>query len=160
MKPKSKRSELASGKARVPRWAWLGGAIVLAGVFLVTSTSWEVYHTTSPQHVAAELFGNGVSRFGRPLGISLHVALRKFYSILAFAVVGIAVSKALGARPHRLTSAALIVAIFSATIEVSQYMHGIREGVVSNVADVLCGAVGGWLGTVVSARGEKSDAAA
>ncbi|HEY5090800.1 MAG TPA: hypothetical protein VIK30_12565 [Polyangia bacterium] len=67
---------------------------------------------------------------------------------MAFAAVGFTADKALGPSAHALLRSALLVAAYSAAIEVGQFRHGTREGISWNVVDVLCGAAGGWLGVV------------
>jgi glycopeptide antibiotics resistance protein len=74
------------------------------------------------------------------------VLLRKAYSILAFGLAGILADKALGPARRPALRAALVVAAFSVAIEVGQKLHHAREGLLSNLFDVLCGALGGWLG--------------
>ncbi|MDB5073727.1 MAG: hypothetical protein JWM87_4838, partial [Candidatus Eremiobacteraeota bacterium] len=56
--------------------------------------------------------------------------------------------KALGPTAKAPLRGALLVAAYSAAIEIVQAGRGSREGIAWNVADVLCGAAGGWLGVV------------
>lgn len=102
--------------------------------------------------VAAALFwaatSSDVYDLTSPLSLSFHVVLRKTYSIAAFALVGFTADKALGPSARGALRAALVVAAYSAAIEVVQAARGSHEGVAWNVADVLCGAAGGWLGVV------------
>jgi predicted membrane-bound mannosyltransferase len=104
--------------------------VALAAVLFWAATSNEVYDMTSPP------------------ALSWHVLLRKAYSIAAFALVGFTADKALGRSANRPLRAALLVAAYSGTIEIVQFEHGSHEGIAWNVADVLCGAAGGWLGVV------------
>lgn len=139
------------------RFAKIVLALVVAVVFFIFALSGEVYHETSPAHVATTLFGSGVGRYGDPLGLSLHVVLRKLYSIVAFALVGLCAELALprSARPAlRMT---LLVAAYSAAIEYGQFLHGSKEGLVWNAIDTVCGGIGGWIaGRFTPARWERS----
>ena len=102
--------------------------------------------------VAAALFwaatSNEVYDLTSPPVLSFHVLLRKAYSIAAFALVGFTADKALGPSARATLRGALLVAAYSAAIEVAQAVRGSHEGVAWNVVDVLCGAAGGWLGAV------------
>ncbi|HEY6234777.1 MAG TPA: hypothetical protein VIW69_06745 [Candidatus Elarobacter sp.] len=105
--------------------------------------------------VAAALFwaatSNDVYDLTSPPSLTFHIVLRKTYSIAAFALVGFTADKALGPSARAALRASLVVAAYSAAIEVVQAVRGSHEGVAWNVVDVLCGAAGGWLGFV--ARG-------
>jgi len=103
---------------------------VTAALLFWAAISNEVYDVTSP------------ARF------SFHVLLRKAYSIAAFALVGFTADRALGTTAKAQLRGALLVAAYSAAIEIVQGVRGSDEGVAWNVADVLCGAAGGWLGVV------------
>jgi VanZ family protein len=119
-----------------PRWIVV--ATVLAAALFWLATSDAVYELTSPPNW------------------SWHIALRKAYSIGAFALVGFTADKALGPSARPALRAALLVAAYSGAIEIAQAWSGSREGLRWNAIDVLCGAVGGWLGVtaerVVRAR--------
>jgi hypothetical protein len=113
------------------RRAWIAAAVVAAAVLFWAATNNEVYDLTSPPALA------------------WHVLLRKVYSIVAFAVVGFTLDKALGPSRRSVLRATLIVALYSAAIEVVQWIDGSHEGLGWNTFDVLCGAVGGALGTLL-----------
>jgi len=115
------------------RWFWSAAAAVIAAVLFWAATSNEVYDLTSPP------------------ALVWHVLLRKAYSIAAFALVGFTADKALTPRAQARLRGALLVALYSAAIEIVQDVRGSQEGIAWNVVDVLCGAAGGWLG-VVAAR--------
>ncbi len=102
---------------------------MLAVAFFALATSREVYLTTSP------------------IGLTWHVALRKAYSIVAFAIVGYAFRRALETSGKRNVALACVVgiALYSAAIEVAQWFHGSNEGFGWNAIDTLCGALGGAL---------------
>jgi hypothetical protein len=113
------------------RRAWIAVAVVAAAALFWAATSNEVYDLTSPP------------------ALEWHVLVRKAYSVVAFALVGITVDKALGPSPHSVLRATLLVAAYSAAIEVVQWIDGSQEGLAWNAFDVLCGAAGGALGTFV-----------
>lgn len=88
--------------------------------------------------------------------------LRKTYSVVAFAIVGFFVAP-LVRRRNRILGDALVVAGFSAVIEVAQALTGSQEGYAWNAFDVGCGAVGGALGAyawnAIMRRRPRGDAA-
>ena len=73
--------------------------------------------------------------------------LRKSYSIVAFAIVGLFAAPLI-ARPNRVLGDAFLVAAFSVVIEIVQKLTGSEESFKSNLFDVACGAVGGVLGAL------------
>lgn len=83
-----------------------------------------------------------------PSSFSYHVLLRKAYSIGAFAVIGFLVVRSRLPGLTRPWPVALTVGLYSAAIEVGQYLTGVREGLASNAFDVLCGVIGGALGCI------------
>jgi hypothetical protein len=107
---------------------WIAVATIVAAVLFWLATSETVYELTSPPD------------------LSWHVLLRKAYSIGAFALVGFTTDKALGPSARPALRAALVVAAYSGAIEIAQAWGGSHEGLRWNAFDVLCGAVGGWLG--------------
>jgi hypothetical protein len=112
---------------------WTIAAIVVAMILFAAAVSRAVYDLTSPE------------------GLSWHVVLRKFYSIVAFALVGYLLRRALaenGRHAHVVTTCVVGVAAYSAAIEVAQFFHGSTEGLGWNAFDTLCGAAGGALATV------------
>lgn len=81
-----------------------------------------------------------------PAGITWGVLLRKFYSVIAFTLVGFCASP-LFERRRRIPGATLLVAFFSTLIEIGQKLTaGSTEDLASNVFDVACGAFGGLIG--------------
>ena len=106
---------------------WTIAAIVVATVLFVIANRDDVYLLTSPP------------------GLSWHVLLRKAYSVVAFALVGYLVRRALveNGRPDVTGGCIAGIAAYSALIEVGQYLGGSQEGLGWNVFDVLCGALGG-----------------
>jgi hypothetical protein len=119
----------ASPESRSSRWVWIAVAVVTAAVLFWAATSDVVYDVTSPP------------------SFSWHVLLRKSYSIAAFALVGFTADKALGPNARAALRGAVLVALYSAAIEVVLAFHS-HEGPFWNAVDVVCGAAGGWLGVV------------
>ncbi len=80
-----------------------------------------------------------------PPELSWHVLLRKAYSIVAFALVGYLLRRALveNHRPRFVAPCILGIAGYSAVIEVGQFLLGSHEGFAWNCFDTLCGALGG-----------------
>jgi hypothetical protein len=114
-----------NGTARPQPALWWTLTIIVAGALFFVALSDEVYNLTSPPG-------------------PLRVLVRKSYSIVAFALVGYLLSRALGV--------AGAVGAYSLAIEVCQDLAGSHEGLVFNAIDVICGLVGGYLGRIISAR--------
>ncbi|HTD38836.1 MAG TPA: hypothetical protein VK669_15100 [Candidatus Limnocylindrales bacterium] len=114
-----------------------------------------MYHRTLPSHLLYQLFGEDA--FQGPF--ALRTILRKLYSIVAFALLGFIVNRALPPARRPALRAALIVAIFSGFIEIAQKLNHAPEGLLSNAIDIGCGGLGGWLGVVLdraAARARRS----
>jgi peptidoglycan/LPS O-acetylase OafA/YrhL len=112
---------------------WTVAATVVAAILYAAACSHKLYEVTSP------------------LWLDWHVALRKLYSVVAFALVGYLARRALlenGRTRHVAVSCVLGVAAYSAAIEVGQFLHGSQEGLGWNAFDTLCGALGGALATL------------
>jgi hypothetical protein len=131
--------------SRLPQIVKIALALAVATGFFFLALSGEAYHETSPPHLAATVFGSGVGRVGAPFGISLHVVLRKLYSIAAFTLVGLTAELALPRSRRAALRMALLVAAYSAAIEYAQYLKGSLEGPIWNAIDIACGAIGGWI---------------
>ncbi len=98
-------------------------------------------------HASVAVFGeDDTSAFG------VAIALRKIYSVVAFSVVGVLVALA-SRRRVRVRNAVVGVALLSVAIEVLQKVvsHS-SESFGSNVFDVLCGALGGFIGAKIVGR--------
>ncbi len=108
---------------------------VTALIFLLSAVSDEVYDITTPPSFA------------------FHVLLRKILSVGAFAATGFCYAK--WRFTQRPLHVAAVLAAYSATIEVAQYLHGVREGLPSNVFDVACGWLGGAIGSLIAGATEK-----
>ncbi|MBC5799902.1 MAG: hypothetical protein GIX03_00080 [Candidatus Eremiobacteraeota bacterium] len=108
---------------------WTLAATLVACALYVLALRDDFYHLTSPTTLA------------------WHVALRKLYSIIAFTVVGYLGRRALieNGRDRVVMPCIAGVALYSALIEVGQYVLGSQEGLGWNAIDTLCGAVGGAL---------------
>ncbi len=135
------------------RAARIALAIVVLLFFFYAALSHRVYRHTLPYRMIAGIFGEDQEDFAATV-------LRKIYSIGAFAVVGFVVDLALPRSRRRVLRAVLWVGAFSACIEVAQKLHHAREGFGSNLFDVGCGALGGWLGALVAGVVRRGDAAA
>jgi glycopeptide antibiotics resistance protein len=101
-----------------------------------------VYRHTLPYRVIAGIFGEDDEDVAATV-------LRKVYSIVAFTIVGLTVNVALTPSRRRTLWTIVAVAAFSACIEVAQKVHHAREGLASNLFDVACGALGGYLGAMI-----------
>ncbi len=101
---------------------------MLAVGFFAIALNGDIYNLTSPP------------------ALSWHILLRKSYSIIAFALVGGAFVWASGAS---LLVSALVIALYSAGIELGQHFTYGKEPFLWNVIDVICGGIGGALGTVI-----------
>jgi hypothetical protein len=96
------------------RWSLF---VIVAVGFFLTALSGDVYNLTSPAT------------------LTWHVALRKFYSIVAGA---------------SLRTSALVVAVYSGAIEIGQHLFtDPNEPLGWNIFDVGCGAVGGALAGLI-----------
>jgi hypothetical protein len=117
----------------MPSKPWTLVAVAVATFFFVIAISHEIYEATSPSW------------------LSWHVALRKAYSIVAFTIVGYLFRQALAENGKPSPPVTLIagVALYSAAIEVAQFLHGSKEGLGWNAVDTACGALGGALSTLV-----------
>ncbi|MBV9737814.1 MAG: hypothetical protein JO177_06540 [Candidatus Eremiobacteraeota bacterium] len=112
---------------------WIVVAILLVAGFLCAATAREVYQATSPHSLIA------------------HVWFRKLYSIIAFAIVGAIAARVLRAIPYprRIALSSIVVAGYSALIEVAQKFHGSTESWRWNLFDVGCGLIGGAIGAAL-----------
>jgi hypothetical protein len=126
---------------------WRAIALVVAAALFLIATRSDVYDATSPRGLSRTLFGPEVLQFAHPWWLSLHIWLRKAYSIVAFALVGFSVQRALNPSARPALRAALIVGAYSLGIEAAQRLVA-TEPVMESVLDVGCGALGGWLAVV------------
>ncbi len=129
----------------VSRTAWRVIALATAGVLFALALRVDVYNATSPRGLSSILFGPDVVTFAHPWWLSLHIWVRKAYSVVAFAAVGFTADRALGPSRRRLLRAALLVAGYSLAIEVAQRIFVAREPNLESLLDVVCGAAGGAL---------------
>jgi hypothetical protein len=137
---------------RLSKPAWRVIAVIVAVTLFWMATRVEVYHATSPRDVSRALFGPDVFQFAHPPWLSLHVWLRKAYSILAFALVGYTAERALDPTSRPAVRAAVLVASYSFAIEVAQRVFVGPEPAFESVFDVACGSLGGWLAIVADRR--------
>lgn len=108
-------------------------AILVILLFFFTALSNSVYEATSPS------------------SFQWHILQRKLYSVIAFSITGALVS--MGWR-FGMVRTTLLLAGYSAAIEIAQAFAGSHEGLGYNTLDVLCGALGGYIGAV-SLRGVR-----
>lgn len=126
------------------RRAWAALATTVAVVVLFwAAISHSVYRETLPVHLLMRVFGEDD-------GAAVATVLRKLYSIVAFTLLGFVVHAALPRSRRPALRAALVVAAFSALIEVAQKLRHAHEGLLSNAIDVACGALGGWLAVTIA----------
>ncbi|MEO7040323.1 MAG: hypothetical protein ABI186_09870 [Candidatus Elarobacter sp.] len=124
-----------------PAWGALGAVLIVFLLWLALSK--HVYHRTLPHALLYHFFDEDDAD-------TVRIVLRKIYSILAFGALGFVADKTLPRRGSRALRAAIAVAAFSTLIEIGQWLHGTREGLLSNAFDIGCGALGGWLGVLAS----------
>ncbi|HZO92617.1 MAG TPA: hypothetical protein VFB22_02525 [Candidatus Baltobacteraceae bacterium] len=124
------------------RLARIALALFVLAFFFYAALSHRVYRHTLPYRVIAAIFGEDQENFAATV-------IRKLYSVVAFTVVGVAMNLSLPPSRRRTLWTVLAVAAFSACIEVAQKLHHAREGFGSNLFDVGCGALGGWLGALI-----------
>jgi peptidoglycan/LPS O-acetylase OafA/YrhL len=91
-----------------------------------------------------------VERATSPHIWGLNVVLRKIYSIVAFAIVGFLLARVRNTNRQDVLAVALLIALYSLAIEVTQYALGSAEGFYWNLIDVFCGFVGGYTGGAIS----------
>ena len=120
----------------------------MLAVLFWAALSHRVYNRTLPYGLLERAFGEDAN--DGPY--SVRVLLRKLYSVIAFALIGFVVDRALPRARRAGLRAALIVAAFSGVIEVAQKMNHAEEGPRSEAFDVACGFAGGWLGAALSRR--------
>ena len=102
---------------------------------------------------------NGVYQATTPTTMNYYVVLRKLYSVIAFALVGYFVARALIAsgKAASIPVVGIIIAAYSTLIEVLQYfLDPPPEGLLSNAFDIACGLAGGALAVLVCRALHKS----
>ena len=115
---------------------------MLAIALLYAGTSYSVYRHTLPHGLIERIFGDDPAE----TWFSPRFYIRKSYSIVAFTLTGAVAHLALPPSRLAILRGALLIAAFSALIEVLQKLHGAPEGLGWSAFDVGCGAVGGALG--------------
>jgi hypothetical protein len=98
--------------------------------FYALGLSDAVYDVTSP--------GSGL----------VHVLVRKLYSLACFGLLGYLASRLVTRAPAPVSSvrAAVIIALYSAAVELGQHLTGGRESLKWNAIDTALGFIGGGLG--------------
>jgi hypothetical protein len=127
--------------------------VVAAGLILLALDNGFYSTTVYAPHFIRDAFrsspvANAVRFLLADPGWTASDLVRKFYSVLAFGVLGFLIARALGARLSlsRLVAVAACVAALSAIIEVFQRLNPVHESRLSSALDVLCGAIGGAVG--------------
>jgi hypothetical protein len=77
-----------------------------------------------------------------------HVIARKLYSVACFAVLGYFFSRIVARAPllASILRAAVVVALYSAVVEIGQHVTGSHESLKWNAVDVALGFIGGAIG--------------
>jgi hypothetical protein len=130
-------------------------AVTAAVVFLAIALDDRIYApgaATGHMHAGLGMYHHLPPR--AQYDLSYRRVLRKLYSVVAFAIVGLLVAP-FAPQERRVLSCTALLAIYSLVIEVLQklVMHS-PEGLLSNAFDIACGALGGWLGAVAFNRVE------
>ena len=112
--------------------------------FYALGLSDVVYEATSP--------GSGL----------VHVLVRKLYSLACFGLLGYLASKVVTRAPVLVSSvrAAVIIALYSAAVEVGQRLTGGHESLKWNAVDVALGFIGGGIGGALAAAKRRFRSAA
>jgi hypothetical protein len=100
--------------------------------------------------------------FTSPGSWPTHVVVRKLYSLACFVVLGYLFSRVVPRMPPLLSGmrAAVIVAMYSAAVEIGQRLTGSRESLKWNAVDVALGFIGGAIGgALASVRWRRESAA-
>jgi glycopeptide antibiotics resistance protein len=139
-----------------PIWRVLALGVTVALFCLALRV--DVYNATSPRALEKVLFGSNAFEFPHPWWFSLHIWVRKCYSIVAFGLIGFTVDRALPPTQRPALRSAAIVATFSLGIEIAQRLFVANEPNLESVLDVCCGALAGWLAIVCTRSLRKSDA--
>jgi len=116
---------------RLARIRIAAAVIATLAVILFASLNDDVYQATSPSWIPH------------------HVIVRKLLSIVAFSIGGYVAAVVFGRR-RPILRATMAIALLSALIEVLQRIDGSTETLLWNAFDVLCGAIGGFIGGVVA----------
>ena len=83
-----------------------------------------------------------------PAALPHHTILRKIYGLVAFTVAGSVVAPILQ-RKHRVLTAAVIIGLLSAAIEIGQRLMGSGEWWRWMLFDIASGAIGGLAGALL-----------
>jgi hypothetical protein len=111
----------------------LNAALLAAGAaagFFALALSDVVYEVTSPGSSPA------------------HIIVRKLYGLACFTLLGYLFSRVTGRGPVLATfvRAAVVVALYSAVVEIGQHVTGSHESLKWNAVDVALGFIGGAIG--------------
>jgi len=125
-------------------------AAAAAVVFLAIAIDNGVYapgaHRGGRQErILAPLVQHAPVRFKHDL--TPRIVVRKIYSVIAFAIVGLLAAPLIAAQ-RRIGASALLVGGFSLIIEIAQRATVSQESNLFSLFDIGCGAVGGVIGAV------------
>ena len=140
------RTGCRSHAGPVSRRAWAAlAAVVVVALLFWAALSHRVYSRTLPVGLIDRMFGEDADE--GPF------ALRRAAQALQRRRVHVDRLRRRPALPRTrrpALRAALMVAAFSALVEVAQKARGAHEGLLSNAFDVACGAFGGWLAVTLA----------
>lgn len=127
---------MSASPARRQAALWWTATAIVAVIMFFLATNDTVYNLTSPTT------------------LYMHEALRKIYSVVAFALVGWLAARAALASglPTSPMTVAWWLAGFSLAIEIKQALTPPDESMAWHVFDVACGWVGGWIGALIARR--------
>jgi predicted MFS family arabinose efflux permease len=128
-------------------------AVTAAVVFLAISIDSEIYAPGAGSghlHAGLGVYEKLTPRVQNDL--SERRVLRKIYSVVAFAIVGLLVAP-FTPKDQRIVACTALLTVYSLVIEVAQklVLHA-SEGLLSNAFDIGCGALGGCLGALAFNR--------
>jgi hypothetical protein len=139
----------------VSKSAWRVIAVTLAVALFYAATRVDLYDASTPYGMSHKLLGARAPNLPHPWWFSLHILLRKVYSVIAFASIGFSAEKALNPTPTPKLRATVLVALYSLGIEFAQHAIDPSEPIMERVLDVACGALGGWIGASAIASIER-----
>jgi len=93
---------------------------------------------------------NTVYLLASPPDLDWHDSLRKIESVVAFTVVGLSAAWWLAGRRHMMLGLVVGMAAYSALIEIGQTFTGSPEGWRLHIFDVACGALGGFIASLIA----------
>ncbi len=124
-------------------------AVTAAVVFVAIAIDGDIYAPGAGRghvHAGLGIFEKLPPRVQHDLSIK-HV-VRKIYSVVAFGIVGFLAAPFVP-KEQRVAGCTVLLAVYSLVIEILQkFVVHSPEGILSNLFDIGCGALGGWLGAL------------